>query len=148
MPAQQPGALLAQGRSWLCCSLFLASLQLCPVTMENKAWPPGSVALGTKFRCITTACPRCLPSPLYQGQHFPRPSTPALETGLLSARDRAARGHFSAFTWLWGVGMGWEGWKRLGDGGRVSWCCARTSLRTGSIPSCLRSSNLPSFSIL
>lgn len=33
--------------SWLCCN--------CLVTPENKAWPSGSVAWGTEFRCITTA---------------------------------------------------------------------------------------------
>lgn len=144
MPAQKPGAVLAHGHSWFCCSVFLASLQLHSVTMESKAWPSGSVALGTKLRFNTTACPRCLHSPLWLGQHFALLPPSALETGLLYCQSQSSKRPLCSLLLGLECGVGWEAWKRLGDGGKVTGALLGTSLRTGSIPSCPGSPNLPS----
>jgi hypothetical protein len=69
-----------------------------------------SVALGTEFRCITTGCPRCLHSPSCRGQHLPSCHPSALETGSLYWHSKGLA-----------LGMRWEAWERLEDGGR-EWC--------------------------
>lgn len=124
MPAQKPGAVLAHGHSWFRCSVFLASLQLHSVTMESKAWPSGSVALGTKLRFNTTACPRCLHSPLWLGQHFALPPTlcprdwPAV---LPEPEQQEATLQPSLGFGMWG-GMG--GLEEIGGWRESDWCFA------------------------